>query len=205
MPARCGGACGGGGVLLGVLEVDAHEGPRLELPLDGDQRHQGDPQPFFHHSFSGLERVQLHRHIRNDTGLPEEVVDQAVVGRTAVEEDDRLSGGLAHGGAAARGEGVLGWGGKYDLVFIQVDRFDIAVGEGTNEADLHLVGEEHVHHLLRAPGADDDVDAGVLPAEGVENAGQDVGRDSWRRAEPERASLHVLHLTDRVAALLQSL
>ena len=68
-------------------------------------------------------------------------------------------------------------------------------------ADLHLVGEEHVQHLLGAAGADDDVDAGELLAEGVEDVRQDVRGDRDRGAEAQGAELDVADLLDGVAGL----
>jgi hypothetical protein len=104
-------------------------------------RHQCDAQSLFHHSLRRFQGIQLHGYVGDDAGLAEEVVDEAVVGRAAVEEYDRLHRRRGNGGLAALRKRVLRVHCEHDLVVIQVHGLDFGAGQGTRDGYLYLVGE----------------------------------------------------------------
>ncbi len=93
-------------------------------------------------------------------------------------------------------------GHEHDLIVVQVNALRVRVRERAEDAHLYFVREKHVEDLLRAAGADDDVDERVFAAEAVEDSRQHVGGDRYGGAEAQGAELHVAHVLDGVAALL---
>ena len=100
---------------------------------------------------------------------------------------------------------VVGVGDQDQLVFDQALGLDVLVVDGAHEADLGLVLQQHLQHLLGAAGAHRDLDAREAGAEGLEQARQDVGADRRRRGEDQRAGLQVAQRVDGVAAGVQGL
>ena len=91
------------------------------------------------------------------------------------------------------------------LVFVEVDGLYVGMDERAHQTHLHLVAQEHVQHLLRAPAAHADVDAGVAFVEGVQDTGQNVRADGERRAQAQVAGLDAAHLFQSVLPFLDHL
>ena len=95
--------------------------------------------------------------------------------------------------------------GEHYLIVVQVDRLHVGERERPYQTYLHLVRLQHRQHLLGAAGADRNIDALVLAAEGVQDTGQDVGADREGGAQVQRTELYVAHLVDGLTPLHQGL
>lgn len=103
----------------------------------------------------------------------------------AVEEDEVLAHELLDADPPSGGEGVPGVHDEHDLVLVERHALDVGMAERAHEAELHLVAQHHVQHLLGVPRADGQPDRRVRGAEALQDRREDVRADRGGRAEQE--------------------
>ena len=123
----------------------------------------------------------------NDARLAEERARELVVARRAIEEDQLLLAELVHRDLAARGERMPGARDEHQLVLEERDALDVGMAERPDEADLHLLAQDELEHLLGVPGPHRELHVRIGRVEALEDRRQEVGADGGRRAEGELA------------------
>src|SRR5215211_765914 len=138
-----------------VDQLDPGQGAGGQLAGDGAGGDQGHPEAALDHLLGRLDVVQLQHAARQHPGLTEGGGGELEVAGAAPEQDQHLAGQVGHAGLAAGagpGQPVPGAGDQDQGVGEQRDGLDLLVGQGADDAELHLVVQDHVQDLLGGAG-----------------------------------------------------